>query len=84
MKSTHRQQARGKRRLVTTHGLLDTLFARPDAPMPRSPHHHCRNRQLHRPATSQHCLIGALHADAALAGRIKNAQAVHQHQTSSL
>lgn len=37
MKSTHRQAARAKRQrvhMVTTYGLLDTLFAAPDAPMP--------------------------------------------------
>ena len=34
MKSTHRAAARAKRHMVTTYGLLDTLFARPDAPMP--------------------------------------------------
>lgn len=51
MKSTHRQQARGKRRLVTTHGLLDTLFARPDAPMPEEKRRH----QLTR-------MYGGLHA----------------------
>lgn len=51
MKSTHRQQARGKRRLVTTHGLLDTLFARTDAPMPEEKRRH----QLTR-------MYGGLHA----------------------
>ena len=37
MKSAHRAAARAKRartHIVTTYGLLDTLFARPDAPMP--------------------------------------------------
>lgn len=40
MKSTHRQAARAKRHLVTTYGLLDTLFARPDAPMPEEKRRH--------------------------------------------
>ena len=37
MKSAHRQAARAKRQrmhVVTTYGLLDTLFASPDKPMP--------------------------------------------------
>ena len=34
MKSKHRNAARAKRHLVTTYGLLDTLFASPHAPMP--------------------------------------------------
>lgn len=51
MKSTHRQQARAKRHLVTTYGLLDTLFARPDAPMPEEKRRH----QLTR-------MYGGLHA----------------------
>ena len=37
MKSTHRKAARAKRQrvhAVSTYGLLDTLFANPDAPMP--------------------------------------------------
>jgi hypothetical protein len=43
MKSAHRQQAkakRAKRHLVTTYGLLDTLFAAPDAPMPEEKRRH--------------------------------------------
>lgn len=40
MKTTHRQAARAKRHLVTTYGLLDTLFARPDAPMPEAKRRH--------------------------------------------
>lgn len=51
MKSTHRQAARAKRHLVTTYGLLDTLFARPDAPMPEEKRRH----QLTR-------MYGGLHA----------------------
>jgi len=55
MKSTHRQQAKAKRagrvHLVTTYGLLDTLFARPDAPMPEEKRRH----QLTR-------MYGGLHA----------------------
>ena len=55
MKSAHRQQAKAKRagrtHLVTTYGLLDTLFARPDAPMPEEKRRH----QLTR-------MYGGLHA----------------------
>jgi len=51
MKSTHRQAARAKRHLVTTYGLLDTLFARPDVPMPEDRRRH----QLTR-------MYGGLHA----------------------
>ena len=44
MKSAHRQQAKAKRagrtHLVTTYGLLDTLFANPDAPMPEAKRRH--------------------------------------------
>ncbi len=43
MKSAHRQAARAKRQrvhAVTTYGLLDTLFARPDAPMPADKRRH--------------------------------------------
>lgn len=43
MKSTHRQAARAKRQrvhTVTTYGLLDTLFANPDAPMPEPKRRH--------------------------------------------
>ena len=39
MKSTHRQAARAKRQrvhAVSTYGLLDTLFAAPDKPMPEA------------------------------------------------
>jgi len=40
MKSAHRQAARAKRHIVTTYSLLDTLFARPDAPMPADKRRH--------------------------------------------
>lgn len=43
--------ARAKRHMVTTYGLLDTLFAAPDAPMPE----HARRHQLTR-------MYGGLHA----------------------
>lgn len=54
MKSSHRQAARAKRQrvhAVTTYGLLDTLFAAPDAPMPADKRRH----QLTR-------MYGGLHA----------------------
>ena len=51
MKSKHRTAARGKRHLVTTSGLLDTLFAAPDKPMPADKRRH----QLTR-------MYGGLHA----------------------
>lgn len=54
MKSTHRKAARAKRQrvhAVTTYGLLDTLFAAPDAPMPAEKRRH----QLTR-------MYGGLHA----------------------
>lgn len=44
MKSTHRTQAKAKRsqrtHYVMTYGLLDTLFASPDAPMPAEKRRH--------------------------------------------
>lgn len=56
MKSTHRQQAKAKRagrvHIVTTHGLLDTLFANPDAPMPEAKRRH----QLTRMYGGMHAL----------------------------
>jgi len=54
MKSNHRKAAKAKRAgrvLVTTYGLLDTLFASPDAPMPAEKRRH----QLTR-------MYGGLHA----------------------
>jgi hypothetical protein len=51
MKSQHRQAARAKRHIVTTYGLLDTIFAAPDKPMPEEK----RKHQLLR-------MYGGLHA----------------------
>jgi len=47
MKSAHRSAARAKRQrvhIVTTYGLLDTLFAAPDKPMPQWKRTHQLNR----------------------------------------
>lgn len=55
MKSSHRQAARAKRQrvhMVTTYGLLDTLFASPDAPMPAAK----RTHQLTRMYCGLHAL----------------------------
>lgn len=60
MKSTHRQAARAKRQrvhVVTTYGLLDTLFAAPDRPMPEAK----RTHQLTRMYGGLHALETAAH-----------------------
>lgn len=47
MKSAHRQAARAKRQrthVITTHSLLDTLFAAPDKPMPEAKRIHQLSR----------------------------------------
>ena len=63
MKSTHRQAARAKRQrvhAVSTYGLLDTLFANPDRPMPEAR----RTFQLTRMYEGLHAMEQAPNPDA--------------------